>query len=285
MKSRLTPLVCITVTVIGHLHKPWILTILKPLEEDSKFGKEHAKVVMELCIKSMILWWIRVSCKLNWWSRWSTSQKSIQQIKRIKVITLMNGTIDKEWFTIECGLHISQCIKQRVLTKVFGLQIYQELWPFHQVWSTTHTIFWPVTIITHHLVWTYLKVDISTLTSTIWLLQCPHNCMMVWSSMRMEHLLQLHKWPMTSLSILCTWQQTEFQTQKPSSCWQWPSLLLSIQYPTCSPSTITSIATLIDSRSMPWRTEDTRSSEKRCSRLTRLQVIGSANSLEQKLAP
>jgi hypothetical protein len=63
MKSRSTQLVCIMVTVTGHLKSPGTPTILLHSEEVLKFGKEHAKDVMELCIKNTISWLIRVLSK------------------------------------------------------------------------------------------------------------------------------------------------------------------------------------------------------------------------------
>jgi hypothetical protein len=65
MKSKSTQLVCIMVTVTGHHKSLGTHTILLHSEEVSKFGKELAKDVTELCIKNTISWWTRVSDKEN----------------------------------------------------------------------------------------------------------------------------------------------------------------------------------------------------------------------------
>ena len=54
MKSRSTLLVCIMVTVIGHLsyHSRPIIQLLS--EEASRYSRELVKDAMELCIRNMI---------------------------------------------------------------------------------------------------------------------------------------------------------------------------------------------------------------------------------------
>jgi len=105
-KSKLTQLVCIMVTLTGHRNSRGTPSTHKLLEEDSRFGKEHAKAVTVLCIKNTISWWTRVSNNKSSSNRWSSSQKFIQLIKRTEVISSRNGTSDKESSTTECGLHI-----------------------------------------------------------------------------------------------------------------------------------------------------------------------------------
>jgi len=106
MKSKSIPLVCITDTLTGHPNSPGTHSTLKLLEEVSRFGKEPAKVATELCIRSTISWWTRVSNNTSSSNKWSFSQRSIQLIKRIEEISSRNGTSDKESSTTECGLHI-----------------------------------------------------------------------------------------------------------------------------------------------------------------------------------
>jgi len=53
------------VILTGHQTSHGILITQQLLEEVSKFGKEHVKDAMELCIKSMISLLIKVSSKEN----------------------------------------------------------------------------------------------------------------------------------------------------------------------------------------------------------------------------
>jgi len=65
MRSKSTQLVCTMVTIIGLRRSLGIPTILLRSEEVSRFGKEHAKDVTELCIKNTISWLTRVLSKEN----------------------------------------------------------------------------------------------------------------------------------------------------------------------------------------------------------------------------
>jgi len=65
MKSKLTPLVCITDTHTGLPNSHGTPSTPKLSEEDSRFGKEHAKDATELCIKNTISWLTRVSNKMS----------------------------------------------------------------------------------------------------------------------------------------------------------------------------------------------------------------------------
>jgi hypothetical protein len=53
------------VTITGHLRSHGTHTTQLLLEEVSRYSKEHAKVAMVPCIKSMITWSTRVSDKLS----------------------------------------------------------------------------------------------------------------------------------------------------------------------------------------------------------------------------
>jgi len=64
-KSKSTPLVCITDTVTGLPNSPGTPSTPKLSEEDSRFGKELAKVATVLCIRSTISWLTRVSNNLS----------------------------------------------------------------------------------------------------------------------------------------------------------------------------------------------------------------------------
>jgi len=217
MKNKSTPLVCGMVTTIGHLRSPGTLTTQPLWEEVSRSSRELAKVAMEQTKQSMIFWLIRVSNKLILWPRWSTSPRFIQVIRNTEVTSSKNGTLDKELSMTECGLHTWPNIKLRTPTWVSGHQIYPELLPITQVWSTILTIFWPVIITIHLSVLMSQKVDTSTHTMIIWLLPCLLSSMMVWLSMKMVSNHQLHKWPTMFLNISPSLPESEFQTPRSSS--------------------------------------------------------------------
>jgi len=279
-KSRLTLWVCTTVTTTGHLRELGIPTTPLLSEEDSRSSREHAKVAMELCIRSMICLWTRVLLKSSLWRRWSTYQRSIQAIRNTEATSFRSGTSDKELFTIECGHHTWPPIRQRTPTSVFGHPIYPRLLLITLVWSTIHTICWLDTTTILHSVSTSQRVDISTHTTITWLLLCLLSFMMVWSSMKMALQLLPHRWLMTCLSTSCSSLAPRFQIRR---SWFTPlcsSPSLSTQSLISSRSIIISIATRIDLRSTPSRTEAIRNLERRPSELTRLQVTGSVSTRE-----
>jgi len=134
MKSKSTQLVAIMVSTTGQVNIVLILIIQPQSEEDLRCSRDHAKDVMVPFIRNTIYWLIRVSSKENLWIKWYLLLVSIQLIKNIKEITSRNGIIDKELFMIECGHHISPCIKLRMLMVVCGLRICLEQSPITQAW-------------------------------------------------------------------------------------------------------------------------------------------------------